>query len=158
VHDPQFIELPHGSVMVPQSSPAQLSEHVTQAPPEQTCDDEHAWQAPPPVPHEALVVPPRHCPAEQQPLHEVKSQMHEPFEQTSPAPQVPVWHVPPQPSLAPQLFPEQLAVHPQVPPEHVSGDVHALPEQHGWPFPPHVPQPGPPHACPLGHAVQTTPP
>ena len=43
------------------------------------------------------------------------------------------------------------------PPAHVRGNAHVVPEQQGWPFPPHTPQ-FTPHVVPPAHAAHVTPP
>src|SRR5215472_6409194 len=96
----------------------------------------HAVHAVPPAPHALGVVPSRHSPAEQQPLHEV-------------------------PSLAPQVLPAQPGAHPHVPgvpaPPHVSGGAQSPPVQHGCPLPPQAPHVIP-QIVPLGHTMHATPP
>jgi hypothetical protein len=122
----------------------------------------HITHALPPLPHAPAAVPARHCPAEQHPVHDVESHTHAPLTQCSPAAQLPTAHTPPQPSFAPHGAPAQLGVHTQTPlappPPQVSGKVQVFPAQHGWPLPPHVPQPPVPHVVPLGHVAHTPPP
>jgi hypothetical protein len=43
------------------------------------------------------------------------------------------------------------------PPAHARGNAHVVPPQQGWPLPPQTPQ-STPHALPLAHEVQVTPP
>src|SRR5215472_3756369 len=121
----------------------------------------HAVHAVPPAPHALGVVPSRHSPAEQQPLHEVLSQAQVPLTQCCPWPHAPVWQIPPQPSLAPQVLPAQLGAHPHVPgvpaPPHVSGGAQSPPVQHGCPLPPQAPHVIP-QIVPLGHTMHATPP
>jgi hypothetical protein len=75
----------------------------------------HARHAAPPLPQALVAVPAKHCPAEQQPVHEVPSHAHTPLTQCCPLPQLPVVHTPPQPSLAPHALPAQLGEHPHTP-------------------------------------------
>ena len=76
--------------------------------PPQICDAEHVEHAAPPLPHALFDVPDTHCPAEQQPPHEVLSHVQLPLTQRVPLPHEPVMHVPPHPSLAPHALPAQL--------------------------------------------------
>jgi hypothetical protein len=120
----------------------------------------HVVQALPPPPHALLSVPAAQVLSFlQQPVQELTSQTQPPATQCWPVPHVPVAQTPPQPSVAPQAFAAQLGVQPQTPvAPHVSGEVHALPSQHGWPLPPHAPHALVPHVAPDGHGTHTAPP
>jgi hypothetical protein len=115
----------------------------------------------PPLPHAAVVVPDRHCPAEQHPEHDVGSHTQAPLAQWSPLAQLPVAHVPPHPSFAPHAALAQFGVHPQTPacppPPHDSGVLHMLPAQQGCPLPPHASQLALLHVCALAQTAHVTP-
>jgi hypothetical protein len=72
---------PHAS-SAPQALPAQFGVQATHAPlVPHVCPAKHATHAFPPVPHALDAVPSAHCPAEQQPVHDVVSHTHAPLAQ-----------------------------------------------------------------------------
>lgn len=105
------------------------------------------WQVPPqpsPAPHAA-------------PVHS-GWQTQTPFWQVSCGPGHGPEHLPPQPSSTPHALPEQSGTHAHWPELHVSGELQALPAQHGCPLPPHAPQLDEPHVVPPEHVTHTVPP
>jgi hypothetical protein len=141
--------------------PNRVTSEVLQVP-AHDCRPVHALHALPPVPHAADVVPDWHCPAEQQPPHDVASHAQVPCTQCWPSAHDPALHVEPHPSLAPHALPAQLGVQPHTPgvpdPPQLSGAEHAPPGQHACPDPPHVPQPPVPQPVPVAHVAHTAPP
>jgi hypothetical protein len=132
------------------TSPAQhcapSAPQVVHSSPSHVVPEEQAVQAPPPSPHAVSSVPGSHVSPEQQPLHDVGSQVQTPPLQSCPTAHAPEAHTPPQPSLPPQSAPAQLGVQEPVP--------HVL----GAPPPPHVsPAAQLPQATTVPHRVVTWP-